>query len=221
MAVVPMRKKAQAAESTAVAKPYEPTPQEVAGRAAYVKRRETRTPGPGMKIANIRRDDGGLNVSIEVDHPEPSLGHELISAAIGSECGDFTRGTLEALTMAAQKGEGVDERLMNYALSMVYGMHPKDQLEATLGVQMAAVQIATMKAAACLGASKSTQAMEAHERIFNRLARTFAAQMEALKRYRSKGEQRVYVERVNVEKGGQAIVGNVGRRGGEQGENGR
>ncbi|RWK12174.1 hypothetical protein [Mesorhizobium sp.] len=85
---------------------------------------------------------------------------------------------------------------------------------------MAAVQIATMRAAACLGASKTTQAMEAHERMFNRLARTFVAQVEALKRYRSKGEQRVYVERVNVEKGGQAIVGNVGGRGGEQDENG-
>jgi hypothetical protein len=34
----------------------------------------------------------------------------------------------------------------------------------------------------------------------------------ALKRYRSKGEQRVIVERVTVEKGGQAIVGNVAHR---------
>ena len=42
--------------------------------------------------------------------------------------------------------------------------------------------------------------------------------MEALKRYRSKGEQRVYVERVTVNEGGQAIVGPVahgGRDGGD------
>ena len=45
----------------------------------------------------------------------------------------------------------------------------------------------------------------------NRLARTFAAQVEALKRYRSKGEQRVVVERVTVNEGGQAVVGNIGR----------
>jgi hypothetical protein len=37
--------------------------------------------------------------------------------------------------------------------------------------------------------------------------------MEALKRHRSKGEQRVYVERVNVESGGQAIVARSIRRG--------
>lgn len=33
--------------------------------------------------------------------------------------------------------------------------------------------------------------------------------MEALKRYRSGGEQKVTVQHVNVAEGGQAIVGNV------------
>ena len=49
----------------------------------------------------------------------------------------------------------------------------------------------------------------------NRLARTFTTQVEALKRHRSVGEQKMTVERVNVNEGGQAIVGNVstGRRG--------
>jgi hypothetical protein len=41
------------------------------------------------------------------------------------------------------------------------------------------------------------------------LARTFAAQVEALKRYRSGGEQRMTVQHVHVAEGGQAIVGNV------------
>jgi hypothetical protein len=37
----------------------------------------------------------------------------------------------------------------------------------------------------------------------------FAAQIEALKRYRSRAEQTVRVEHVTVNEGGQAIVGNV------------
>jgi hypothetical protein len=45
------------------------------------------------------------------------------------------------------------------------------------------------------------------ERAFNKLARTFAAQMSALKEYRSKGEQKMTVQ--HVAEGGQAIVGNV------------
>jgi len=36
--------------------------------------------------------------------------------------------------------------------------------------------------------------------------------MDSLKRYRSKGQQPVRVERVNVKNGGQAAVGNVTRR---------
>ena len=46
-------------------------------------------------------------------------------------------------------------------------------------------------------------------RAFNKLARTFAAQMEALRKYRTGGEQNVTVKHVTVNEGGQAIVGNV------------
>jgi hypothetical protein len=52
------------------------------------------------------------------------------------------------------------------------------------------------------------------ERAFNKLARTFAAQVEALKRYRTRGQQRVTVEHVTVNAGGRAIVGAVQTPGG-------
>ncbi len=65
-----------------------------------------------------------------------------------------------------------------------------------------------------MGRAKSRDIADQYESALNRLTRTFAAQIEALKRYRSKGEQRVYVERVNVGEGGQAIVGLVGEGGG-------
>jgi hypothetical protein len=47
------------------------------------------------------------------------------------------------------------------------------------------------------------------EITFNKLARTVAAQLEALKRYRTTREQKVTVEHVTVNDGGKAIVGNV------------
>jgi hypothetical protein len=43
---------------------------------------------------------------------------------------------------------------------------------------------------------------EAFDRSFNKLARTFAGKMEALKRYRSKGEQKVTVEHLALNEGG-------------------
>src|SRR5271163_4078286 len=47
------------------------------------------------------------------------------------------------------------------------------------------------------------------ERAFNKLTRTFAAQISALKEYRSKGEQKMTVQHVHVAEGGQVIVGAV------------
>jgi hypothetical protein len=47
------------------------------------------------------------------------------------------------------------------------------------------------------------------EGTISKLARTFAAQTEALRRYRSGGEPNVTVQHVSVSDGGQAIVGNV------------
>ena len=47
-----------------------------------------------------------------------------------------------------------------------------------------------------------------------RPARTYAMQMEALKRYRTGGEQKVTVQHVSVNEGGQAIVGNVNQAAG-------
>jgi hypothetical protein len=60
-----------------------------------------------------------------------------------------------------------------------------------------------------LGNTEDLVVQEHHERTFNKLTRTFAAQVEALKRYRSSGEQRVTVEHVTVNDGGKAIVGAV------------
>jgi hypothetical protein len=52
-----------------------------------------------------------------------------------------------------------------------------------------------------------------------RLSRTYLAQMDALKKYRAKAQQVVRVERVTVNDGGQAIVGELthgGRSGDER-----
>jgi len=93
-------------------------------------------------------------------------------------------------------------------------MAPKDAAEALLFTQMAAVHQATMMLARRLNHAENLPQQDASERALNKLGRTYAAQMDTLKRYRSKG-QTVRVERVTVESGGQAIVGNVTEGGGD------
>jgi hypothetical protein len=99
-------------------------------------------------------------------------------------------------------------------LAVVKGIDPKDQVEAMLGAQMAAVHMATMTFARRLAHSETIQHQDSAERTFNKLTRTFASQLEALKRYRTGGEQKVTVKHVTVQEGGQAIVGNVSSGGG-------
>ncbi len=94
---------------------------------------------------------------------------------------------------------------------MVKGVEPKDQVEAMLAAQMAAVHMATMAFARRLNHVETLPQQDSAERAFNKLARTFAAQVEALRRHRTGGEQKVTVEHVTVNEGGQAIVGNVAR----------
>jgi len=48
-----------------------------------------------------------------------------------------------------------------------------------------------------------------------KMLRTFMAQMEALKKYRTGGQQKMIVEHVHVNEGGQAIVGTVNQGGGK------
>ena len=56
---------------------------------------------------------------------------------------------------------------------------------------------------------ETIQQQESATNAFNKLARTFAVQLEALKRYRSTGEQTIKVQHVTINEGGQAIVGTV------------
>src|SRR4029077_14450339 len=68
---------------------------------------------------------------------------------------------------------------------------------------------ATMTAARQLAHARGAAEQDAASNRLNKLARTYAAQMEALKKYRSADEQTIKVQHVVVNQGGQAIVGNV------------
>lgn len=93
------------------------------------------------------------------------------------------------------------------ALSTLLGIHPKDQLEALLAVQMLGVHNLAMRFMGCAAENQTVEAVDRYVIWATRLSQTFVAQMEALIRYRGKGPQKVVVEYVHVHQGGQAIVG--------------
>jgi len=113
---------------------------------------------------------------------------------------------------ASDDHPGHDERA--FMLSIIRDLAPRDAVERMLAVQMAATHVATIRAARWLAHTENIPQVQAHYTGFNKLARTFAAQAEALRKYRTGGKQTVVVQHMNVSDGGQAIVGNV-QHGGE------
>jgi hypothetical protein len=82
-------------------------------------------------------------------------------------------------------------------------------VERLLAVQMAATHVAMVRSARWLANADNINQVTAHYSGYNKLARTYAAQVETLRKHRNGGKQTVRVERVNVESGGKAIVGDV------------
>lgn len=111
---------------------------------------------------------------------------------------------------ASDQHPGNDERA--FMLSVIRDLAPRDAVERMLAVQMAATHVATIRAGRWMATSDNLPQVQAHYTGFNKLARTFAAQVEALRKHRTGGAQTVRVEHVTVEAGGQAIVGNINGR---------
>jgi hypothetical protein len=172
------------------------TPRERAAMHKFLAEREAH-PAPRVKISDNK---------ISLEHPDEAVGSALLMEALGTANADFLFGLLRQLGNA---GSQVDEDSVNFMLSVVKGIEPRDQLEAMLGAQMAAVHMASMTFARQLASAEYLHQQDSAERAFNKLTRTFVSQMEALKRYRTGGEQKVTVQHVSVSEGGQAIVGNV------------
>jgi hypothetical protein len=99
----------------------------------------------------------------------------------------------------------------------VHSLGARDGLEALLAVQMVCVHNLAMKFLANAAMKDPTDhSVDAYMSHANRLLRTFTAQVETLKKYRSKGEQHCTVE--HVHSGGQAVVGTLTARTHDPGE---
>jgi hypothetical protein len=188
---------------------YEMTKSECAAMERVDKRLDNELPTPKFK-ASTDADE----FQMSLDHPDPYVGGLMLADAFGTGDTDFRNGLLRQLVDVAMNGRKVDVAAANFAISVVKDIKPEDQLGAMLGAQMGAVHTVTMTLANRLNNVDDIRQFDSAVRAFNKLARTFTMQLDALKRYRSKADQTVRVERVIVNDGGQAIVGTVNQGGG-------
>ncbi|MEP2757502.1 MAG: hypothetical protein ABJP66_00290 [Hyphomicrobiales bacterium] len=137
------------------------------------------------------------------------LKHKQGELLFGSRDECFVQGIAgHILSVANPRSNNLNDKVTSYVASMVEGAQPRDPLEAMLATQMAAIHMASMQASDWLQSAKTLQQIDNAEKALNKLCRTFAVQMETLKKYRTETPQ-VKVRDLNVSDGGQAIVGNV------------
>jgi hypothetical protein len=172
---------------------YQPSPQERSTLETYLRRVSEHA--PRMKV--------GEAANLAPDHPEPAVGQVLLMAALGTADHDFYSGLVRQLGEACAQDGMVDEHALNFMLSVVKGIKPRDQVEAMLAAQMAAVHMATLACARRLAHADARS--DGAERALNRLSRTYVAQVDALARYRAGSEHDVSVPELSAGEGGEAI----------------
>jgi hypothetical protein len=104
--------------------------------------------------------------------------------------------------------EQQDQRIA--ILAFLAGVKPADPVEGMMAAQLYASHAASMECyRRAMLPGQPLEAKQVQLTLAAKLTKANASQVEALKKYRSKNQQKVIVEHVHVYQGGQAIVGSV------------
>jgi len=96
--------------------------------------------------------------------------------AVGSRDPDFLRGMLRQLIAAGELGHETDDYEVNFLLSVVEGVEPRDVAEAMLAAQMAMVHVASVRLARRFNRVTDIAQQDSAANAFNKLMRTFTTQ---------------------------------------------
>ena len=106
---------------------------------------------------------------------------------------------------------------MQAAYDTLKGIAPRSELEGMLAAQMIGAYNASMECLKrAMNPNKTFEGRDQNLKHAAKLMSIYERQLAALDKHRGKGQQRITVEHVTVEAGGQAIVGNVRQDGGKQ-----
>ena len=99
--------------------------------------------------------------------------------ALGASTLHFAYGMLKHMANAISRGNKADESELNFMVSIVKDIKPRDHIEAMLAAQMACVHVMSMRFAHYLGNTDNLYQHDSAERTFNKLTRTSAAPLVA------------------------------------------
>lgn len=172
----------------------EPTEAEQAEVRAFAKRKKARRRAPHFAVD--RQDGGQIRVMPTGVHAD-AAGARLMNALGVTDLDLAGRLVMQIMnaTHLQSTNESVSTENLNAALAAVAGIAPRDEAEAMLAAQMVGVHWLAMD---LLRKANDPALRNDAGNLAVKLLRTFPAQIEALKRYRSAGEQRVVVQHQHV-----------------------
>ena len=135
---------------------------------------------------------------------------------------DNARFAQVASALPHAKGKCDDPKILNIALDGVASLAPRDGMEVMLCSQLVALHSQSMEfLRRGMLPDQTTEGVDCNVNRATKMLRTFATLTECLRTYRGGGQQKMTVEHVTVQAGGQAIVGNVnhGTGGGDAQQN--
>jgi hypothetical protein len=144
---------------------------------------------------------------------------EALTANSGGLSDKFGWMVYDQLSKSCYKDTNILEAVKHICIELK-GIAPKDQIEGMLATQMIATHHAALDNFAIAAESETIDIRVAALSSATKLTRTYAAQMEALNRYRGKGQQKMTVEHVHINSNVQAIIGNITKNDSSQKEGG-
>ena len=200
--------------------------------AGRKKKARVKSPSKAMKkkaatkkpVATVTKSNVAENVIIEAQYRDGKIevsttyyyGDQIYTGCTDAEIGN----TLNQMTrlFTARKGSIGEEELLtkvNASFSVFTGMKPKDSIEAMMITQMIALHEMTLLASErSLLKEQPDEFVELNVNRVTKLCRSHASLVEAFNKYRTKGQQKITVQHVNVNDGGQAVIGDINQGGG-------
>jgi hypothetical protein len=171
---------------------YRPTPQEQRVLEQNRKRR-------GEKVAPsvVLEFDGYKKLSPKPAHPDAAIGWELLAQSLGCSDPEFVRELVGRLPLASW-GPNTAAHELNFIISFMQSVTPRDELETMLAAQMAVVPRAMMGSAEAFMTKNALEERQFYAAACTKFARTFAQQSETLRRLRTGGEQKIAIQNNNV-----------------------
>jgi len=176
---------------------------------------------------SYNKNDLSIDATLKSDLPHADARNEFCARlyqATGFANSDAAAILIAQLAETSSPPDANEEltvKKLNQAAVKMAAMEPRDPFEGQLIAQMISVHDQIMHWTKILSRSSSFEEVNGSTNVVSKLMTRYHQALELLIKYRRGGEQRVHVEHVYVQAGGQAMLGNFQTGGGAQPKNGQ